>query len=139
MKRIREVMTRQPWTVQLDDSLSVARRMIAEREIHHLPVLDGGLVVGIVTEPDLAHAADHLGTVEDVVESALTVDDDTPIDEVLDVMMTRRADAVIVTNEGVVEGIFTATDAVRELRDLLRLPRVDEIASSAHRHAIEKL
>lgn len=141
MQRIRDLMTRQPWTVQLDDSLAVARRMIAEREIHHLPVLDGGEVVGIVTEPGLSHAADHLGTVEDVLESALTVSDDTPIDEVLDLMMSRRSDAVVVTGTdgGEVHGIFTATDAVRALREVLRLPQVDDITAGAHRNAIEKL
>src|SRR5262249_1394004 len=63
MKRMLDVMTRQPWTVQLDDSLAVARRMIAEREIRHLPVLDGGVVVGMVTERDLASTRDRIGTV----------------------------------------------------------------------------
>ena len=60
-------MTRQPWTVQLDDSLTVARRMMAEREIHHLPVLDGGIVVGMVTDRDLAGTQGRLGTVSDVM------------------------------------------------------------------------
>lgn len=123
MKRIADLMTPQPWTVQLDDSLAVARQMLVEREIHHLPVLDGGNVVGMVTERDLAHTANRLGTVADVVVPATTVAADTSLDSALDVMATKRSDALIVTHEGSVEGIFTASDAVRELRDVLRRRR----------------
>jgi len=123
MKCIADLMTPQPWTVQLDDSLAVARQMLVEREIHHLPVLDGGNVVGMVTERDLAHAANRLGTVADVVVPATIVAADMTLDKALDVMASSRADAVIVTSEVGVEGIFTATDAVRELRDVLRRRR----------------
>jgi acetoin utilization protein AcuB len=116
-------MTPQPWTVQLDDSVAVARRMIAEREIHHLPVLDGGAVVGIVTERELARAADRLGTVADVVAPVRRVDIEASLEDVLDDMVTHHSDAVVVTRDAGVEGIFTASDAMRVLRDLLRRRR----------------
>ena len=121
MMRIADLMTTQPWTVQIDDSIAVARRMIAEREIHHLPVLDGNVVAGMVI--DLALAGDRLGTVADVMLPAHQVAADTPLDEVLDLMANQRFDAVVVTENGTVEGIFTASDAVRVLRDLLRRRR----------------
>lgn len=120
MTRIADLMTRQPWTVQLDDSIAVARRMLVEREIHHLPVLDGGDVVGMVTERDIALAADRLGTVADVLASVVCVSPDEPVEEVLDRMTERRLDSVVVANDdGKVEGIFTVSDAVRALRDVL--------------------
>jgi acetoin utilization protein AcuB len=120
MKRIADLMTRQPWTVQLDDSLAVARQMIAVREIHHLPVLDGGEVVGMVTERDLALAADRLGTVASTMVPVHCIAAETPLDEVLDAMTAKHLDAIVVTGDGTVEGIFTASDAVRALRDLVR-------------------
>jgi acetoin utilization protein AcuB len=120
MKRIADLMTPQPWTVQLDDSLAVARRMMAEREVHHLPVLDGLLVVGIVTERDLALAADRLGTVEQVMAPVHRVASETPLEDVLDEMATNRWDAVVVSDDGRVEGIFTASDAVYLLRDVVQ-------------------
>jgi len=124
MKQISDVMTRQPWTVLLDDSLAVARRMIAEREIRHLPVLDGREVVGMVTERDLAAAPDRLGTVADVMVAAHRVPAETPLGDVLDEMTANHWDAVIVTGHHDVQGIFTATDAVRVLRDLVcEVPR----------------
>ncbi len=121
MKRIADVMTRQPWTVQIDDSLAVARRMIVEREIHHLPVLDGGEVVGMMTERELAVAGDRLGTAADAMVPAHCVPADAPLDEVLEALTARGRDAVVVVgDDGAVEGIFTTSDAVRMLLELVR-------------------
>ncbi len=120
MKRIGDLMTRQPWTVQLDDSVAVARRMLAEREIHHLPVLDGGNVVGMVTERDVGLAGDRLATVADVYLPVHLVDARTPLADVLELMTSKHADAVVVSSGGEVEGIFTASDALRVLADLIR-------------------
>src|SRR5438445_2824236 len=99
MKRIAQLMTAQPWTVQLDDSLAVARQMMAQREIHHLPVLDGGAVVGMVTDRDLALASDRLGTVADVMMSVHRVEPNAPVEHVLAAMATQRWDAVVVPGD----------------------------------------
>lgn len=122
MRRIADYMTRQPWSVQLDDSIGVARQMLAQREIHHLPVLDGKRAVGMVTERELALAADRaMATVEAVMAPAHSVDVGEPLADVLEAMVGRQWDAVVVTTEdGRVEGIFTAMDAVRMLRDTVK-------------------
>ncbi|MDB4961466.1 MAG: hypothetical protein JWP01_1465 [Myxococcales bacterium] len=121
MMRIGDYMTRQPWSVQEDDSIGVARQMMAQREIHHLPVLDGKELVGVLTDRDLVAASQRVGvTVEQVMTAtALRVDIDTPLDDVLERMIDRRSDAVLITADGDVAGIFTANDAVRVLRDVL--------------------
>lgn len=119
MARIADLMTRQPWTVQLDDSLGVARRMIAEREIRHLPVLDGRAVVGMIDERALLGGVDRSRTVADVMLPVHLVDGTTPVEDVLDAMTERHWDAVVVATDDGVDGIFTASDAVRMLRDLM--------------------
>ena len=120
MKRIAQLMTPQPWTVQIDDSIAVARQMMVEREIHHLPVLDGQKVAGIVTQRELARISDRASTVARAMISVPRVAPDTPVEDVLDTMIDERSDAIVVTRESTVEGIFTATDAVRALRELMR-------------------
>jgi acetoin utilization protein AcuB len=120
MQRIRDVMTSLPWTVQVDDSLAVARRMLAEREIRHLPVLDGAAVIGMVNDRDVALAGDRLGTVADALMPVHQVAADTPFGDVLDQMTVNHWDAVVVTDDGRVEGIFTATDGLRVLADFVR-------------------
>jgi CBS domain-containing protein len=51
---ISEVMSKDLITVQPDTSLREAARIMTERWIRHLPVLEGSRLVGIVSQRDLA-------------------------------------------------------------------------------------
>ena len=46
--RIGDVMTRSPVTVGLDDDVLAAAHLMGERRIRHLPVVEGGNLLGIV-------------------------------------------------------------------------------------------
>ena len=52
--RISQVMTKDLITVGPGTSLREAARIMAEKWIRHLPVLDGGKLVGILSQRDLA-------------------------------------------------------------------------------------
>ncbi|MBA3540249.1 MAG: CBS domain-containing protein [Deltaproteobacteria bacterium] len=120
MTAISHYMTEQPWALQIDDSVAVARQMFAERQIHHLPVLDGRELVGMVVARDLALAAHRLETVEKVMTAAHAVHADTSLEHVLDEMRQHGRDAVVIVDDQKVLGIFTAMDAVRVLHDIVR-------------------
>jgi acetoin utilization protein AcuB len=49
-------MTRDPMTVSPDDPLAKAARILRERGFHHLPVVEGGKLVGILSDTDLRNA-----------------------------------------------------------------------------------
>lgn len=51
-----ELMTADPFTVGVDDTLQDALEMMTRNEIHALPVLDSGTLVGIITDRDLRTA-----------------------------------------------------------------------------------
>jgi CBS domain-containing protein len=121
MRPIAKYMTRQPWSVQIDDSLGVARQMMAQLEVHHLPVLESKKLVGMITDRDLVTAASRVDApVQEIMTtSALSVDGETPLDEVLERMIERKSDAVVITSRDEVAGIFTANDAVRVLSEVL--------------------
>jgi CBS domain-containing protein len=53
-QRISEVMTKDLITVGPSTSLREAARLMADRWIRHLPVVDGGHVVGVLSQRDLA-------------------------------------------------------------------------------------
>jgi CBS domain-containing protein len=76
----------------------------------------------MVTERDIALAADRAGAiVESVMSPAHSIDVGASLADVLEAMEERRWDAVVVTAEdGRVEGIFTAMDAVRLLRGVVK-------------------
>jgi CBS domain-containing protein len=50
---VSQVMTRDPVTVKPDDQLEGCMAMMAARSFRHLPVLDGGKVVGVISIGDV--------------------------------------------------------------------------------------
>lgn len=108
--------------------MSQAHRVMREHKIRHLPVLDGGKLIGIVTERDL-HLIETLPdsdpdevSVEDAMTADVyTVSADDPVDVVVERMAAQKyGSAVVLDRRGVVEGIFTTIDALQVLADVLR-------------------
>src|SRR5262249_27731113 len=50
---VKQVMSSPPVSVRADDELETAARLMVVRKIGSLPLVDGGRVVGIITETDL--------------------------------------------------------------------------------------
>ena len=55
---IGSVMTPFPHVVNVDDSLRLARAVMVEHDVRHLPVKDGDTLVGLLTDRDLKRALD---------------------------------------------------------------------------------
>jgi CBS domain-containing protein len=64
--RVAEVMTREVLTCTPDITLEECRKIFTERRIRHLPVVEGGKLVGIITTGDiLAHEVrEHEKTIQ---------------------------------------------------------------------------
>lgn len=54
--RVEEVMTRQVVTVAPETELSEAMRLMTEHRVRHLPVVEGGKVVGVISIGDAVKA-----------------------------------------------------------------------------------
>jgi acetoin utilization protein AcuB len=127
MPPISRYMTRQLWTIERGATLTAAHQLMRAHAIRHLPVMDHGKLVGIVTERDL-HLIETLPDAdpdEIKVDEAMTENLYTaaPEDEVADVverMAERKIGSVIVMDANRVEGIFTAADALHVLANVLR-------------------
>ncbi|NUS38043.1 MAG: CBS domain-containing protein [Lysobacter sp.] len=53
---VRDIMTREVVSVRLDDTSDRCMQVVTEHRIRHLPVLDGGAVLGVVSIGDLVKA-----------------------------------------------------------------------------------
>lgn len=51
--RVDEIMTPDVVTATADETVEAAMRLMTERRIRHLPIVDGGLVVGVLSIGDL--------------------------------------------------------------------------------------
>jgi acetoin utilization protein AcuB len=119
LPRLAATMTPFPYSVAPGAPLDQARALLAEHGFHHLPVVDGGRVVGLVHGERLS--SDAIGTVADHCRpAACVVDIETPLAELLEQMVAAHADAAVVLRHGRLVGVLTATDACRAFAALLR-------------------
>jgi acetoin utilization protein AcuB len=109
--------------------LAEALHVMEEHNVRHLPILENGDVIGVISTRDLEHAKvlGHPLSDETVLVAGdlcthrpYFVDVSDPLDRVLDVMVEKRLDSVLVLKDGDLAGLFVAVDACRLLADTLR-------------------
>lgn len=119
-------MTSVVTSVDLETSIKDAHEVFKLNDFRHLPVLDGGKLVGLVSarELDLLRAFPvvdlEMASVGDVmVDQVYTVAPDTPLVDVVRTMADHKYGSALVVENDRVVGIFTTIDALGALKTLL--------------------
>lgn len=115
-------MTPSPRALARTDTVDRASQLMREHGFRHLPVVEEGRLVGIVSERDMLVAsrfADTRGMKVEIVMSPepYAVEPSTPLAEVAKVMAASRHGAALVVEEGRVVGVFTEVDGLRALAE----------------------
>ncbi len=126
---IQRFMTPGPHTISSRQTLAEAHQAMRERGVRHLPVVEDGKLVGVVSQRDL-YLLETLRGVDvgrELVEEAMTDDPfvvgpAASLEEVAEAMANRKHGSAVVVDNAAVVGIFTSTDALRALVALLRRP-----------------
>lgn len=141
--RAADIMTREVSTIRADTPLTAVAEMLIERRISGVPVVDAeGRLVGIISEADLMWsveegehrrswwatllagrplaAADYIKThgtrAADVMTTeVITIEEDTPLDDVIELFDKRRIKRVPVVREGRLVGIVSRRDLLRAM------------------------
>lgn len=122
-------MTPFPYSIDIDAPIEEARVFMQKQNIRHLPVIAGGKLAGIVSDrdiklylgPDLDYPQANETRVRDVyLANPYVVDLNEALDNVLMSMAERHIGSVLVTRDGKLAGLFTATDACRAFAEHLR-------------------
>lgn len=133
---VRDYMSQPPIVISPNTPISEALKMMRERRIRRLPVVDpAGRLIGIVSDKDLLHAEPSpatslsiweitylLGriTVEQVMtRDVLTVGPTTPLEEAAQIMVDRKIGGLPVVEADQVLGVITETDIFRVFALLL--------------------
>ena len=130
MRTVKEVMTRDVYTIHPDDTVLGASQLMRRRSIRHVPVVEGHALVGIITDRDIKRAAPSLLSgsdqkdYEDVLRSTLvsrimtrepfTVDVQARIRTAVRVMVENRVGALPVMDRNRLVGIITGYDLLKE-------------------------
>ncbi len=119
-------------TIQMGQKLSDARKLMQVNQIHHVPVVNGTKLVGLLSAVDLASLSltsfgsdersndailDNQFSVEDVMsKNVVTIKPTTSIREVAEMLAEGHFHSLpIVDKEGNLKGLVTSTDLIRYL------------------------
>ncbi|MDI3340615.1 MAG: CBS domain-containing protein [Sphaerobacter sp.] len=109
----KEIMTPQVITVHPDTSVDEVARLLFTHRITGMPVVDeSGALLGIVSEFDVISKKGR--TAADIMSrDVISVQEDTPAEQVATILTSRQVRRVPVVAEGRVVGIVSRSDLVR--------------------------
>lgn len=127
MLQVRDSMAREVVTISPGESAGEALSLCRERRIRHLPVVEDGRLVGVVSDRDLRSATPAFGDparaaalaevrVTDVMaQDVITAMPDDPIDEAANTMREKRINCLPVLEDDELVGIITSSDVMEAL------------------------
>jgi acetoin utilization protein AcuB len=138
--RVKDVMTRKPYTIDPDAPIETASAVMRDRGVRHLPVVDDtGRLMGMISDRDVrdalfapafaerlsASARRRLRTVAVTLETlkvkdvmtwdTMTTEPDTLLAQAAAVMFEGRVGSLAVVQKGQLVGIVTERDVLKAL------------------------
>jgi CBS domain-containing protein/anti-sigma regulatory factor (Ser/Thr protein kinase) len=123
--KVRDVMTRDVYTVGPDNTLRDVQKIMREKKISGVPVVDGDTLLGIISLDDIIRALDF-GDIEKPVSQKMTRNVITISDHVSTVKALDEMDKVgfgrlpVLDKSHRLVGILTHWDVVRKLLEMLQ-------------------
>lgn len=133
---LQKVMTSQPVTVHHGDPVSKVRQLFHEHKFHHLPVVNGDQLIGMISWTDLMRVTfdektfaqdsravdatlDHLYRIEDLMEAnPQTISVNSSVRDACEALSTADFHALPVVDGRKLVGIVTTKDLIRFLLEL---------------------
>lgn len=141
---VREWMTKDPLTAGPTTSIKIAWKLIQERRIRHLPVVDEHRLVGIVTDRDLRrvlpspatsleihelhYLLDKITVSEVMTKDVITTAPFTAIPDAARTLLRNRIGALPVVEGGMLVGILSQTDVLEALTSAAEAGAVERVA-----------
>jgi acetoin utilization protein AcuB len=134
---VREIMTPDPFAVKSTSNVRQLLRVLTEADVRHLPIVEDGALVGIVSDRDLRgfgptviEAIDQPEAARQALEQpasavmssdVVTVNPETEVGEAIDLMIEHRIGAlpVVEADSTKLVGIVSYVDALRAARELM--------------------
>ena len=135
-KKISELMSPNPCTIEADKPVAYAARMMKEEDVGLAPVVEGERLVGTLTDRDIVTRVVAEGrdpqavTVREVASTDLvTVDPQQDLDEALRLMAGNQVRRLpVVEEDGRLVGVVAQADVAREAKDKQTGELVEEIS-----------
>jgi CBS domain-containing protein len=126
---VSQIMSSRLVTVESDDRLQKIRQIFEEYGFHHIPVMDMGKLVGIISKADFyrvshtlsftlngrehVHCDDHVYTAKDIMtQYPMQLDPDDTVGLAADIFLANRFHALPVVEGEDLVGIVTSHDLI---------------------------
>ena len=126
MGQIRDIMEKNVITIENDKTAQDAAKIIAEKDISFLVVINEGIPQGVLSESDFVRkvAAEDKKSSEIKVSDIMSykfrsVDPTTTIEDAVQKMLNKNIRRLLVTENEKLVGVITQTDLASYLRDQL--------------------
>ncbi len=132
---VRKKMHKDLFTITKDDRMTVAKKILKEKNIRHLPVVDGKKLVGLVTNMDIRKAEaspatsleirelhyllDKLTVGEIMTRNVITISPDISVEEAAILLHDNKVGCLPVVEDGNLVGIITENDVMEILIEVL--------------------
>ncbi len=127
---VEEIMSEHPLAIEANQTIREAMHRLLSEDVRHLPVLDGGLLVGVLSDRDVRgiaaaalegdNAEQLAAPVSEIMSGdPITVDPETEIGDVIDLMLEHKVGALPVVAEGKLVGIVSYVDVLRAAKPAL--------------------
>jgi CBS domain-containing protein len=131
-KKIKEIMNKNIHSVSPDDRVIHARRRMIDENIARLPVMNNGVLLGIISDNEIAFALSELKKsfpigkqkhkleellVNDTMKTpAIWTDSNITIEEAASIMIENNVGSLIIKENNKVVGIVTRTDLLKTIK-----------------------
>ena len=132
---VKQRMTANPFTVTPDVSIPDALAVMEEHGVRHLPVVDAGAVVGVISRNDIAAASPSKATTLSAQEAtylisklrvakvmsrpAVVISPDALLEEAATVLRDGKIEMLPVVADGALVGVITESDILDAFIDIL--------------------
>jgi len=112
------LMTSKPVAIEPDTDIREAARLLVTHKVRRLPVVEDGILVGLLSVADLIHALAQMKIKEEIkntyTSQTFAIWEDTPLPLVGRIMEISGVDAIpILNSDSVLQGIISERDLIR--------------------------
>jgi CBS domain-containing protein len=134
---IKDVMTSNPCTVDAGQSVAYAAKMMREEDVGLAPIVEGGKLIGMLTDRDIAirvvaegRSPDQVKVADVASKQVVTIDPQQDLEEALRIMGKHQVRRLAVVEEdGKLVGVVAQADIAREGDDKQTGELVEEISN----------
>ena len=126
MAQIRDIMEKNVITIEHDKTALDAARLISEKDVSFLVILNGDTPVGVLSESDFVKrlAADDKKASDVIISEIMSsnfrwVEPETELEDAIQKMLNNNIRRLVILDNNKLSGVITQTDLTGFLRDKL--------------------